>query len=865
MRTKPAQVGPLPAFNALTASASIIFPRRAMAPRYDQWQDQAWAFYDCADDQTEILTIDGWRTHDQLDTGTLVLTLDHDTGTSGWEPILDVHRYEVRDEPMLSMQMRHHSSLTTRNHRWPVLRQTYAQQRPTQRLGTVRTGRIRAWTTAGELAAEDQIITAAPNRDVPAEAKYADAFVELVAWFWTEGTIRADRTRPCVTIAQSQTVNPSYVARIRAALTALFGPRSDGTWPGRTAGPPRWREWRNPSSGCILFTLSVAAAASLLDVAPRKIVAPEFIRSLTAAQLLLFLEVSMLADGRIQSGMIGQKDPERLAGYELACILAGRTPHLTYCESARMWRLHDLPRTTATPRRRHREIVRYTGTVWCPTTGSGTWFARRNGTVYVTGNSIGELAYGVGWLANALSRVRLLAAEVVDGGDEPTPIGEGPAAELIARLAGGTGGQSALVQAMTTHLCVPGEFWLLGEAGDPLAGPAGTAMFSGAEAWTVRSADELRLSPRTSGAQGAYQVREGDKATAWRPLGPDSLVVRCWDPHPRWAWKADSPTRHALGALVELDMVNKRILATTMSRLASNGILLYDRMRLSVPTSTSPGEADVDPFAALLVDIATRGIADPASPEACIPIPIGYQIEDLTGVDPSMLMQVVRMDNAVTQELLAQRDSAVKRLAIVMDLPAETLLGLGSSNHWSAWAIEESAIKIHVSPLAETICHCLTTGYLTPALAAAGAPETGPNGGRVIVWYDPSEITARPDRSANVVEGYDRLEVSGTALRRELGIDEADAPDPAELAAMVVKRAVTVPALAASAITALGGPKLVADIAGAGGAPPAAPPKGDQIQPGAPARPPTGAPPAARTPAGPPVRNGAAASNSHRS
>jgi hypothetical protein len=31
--------------------------------------------------------------------------------------------------------------------------------------------------------------------------------------------------------------------------------------------------------------------------------------------------------------------------------------------------------------------VRYTGTVWCPTTANGTWLARRKGTVYFTGNS----------------------------------------------------------------------------------------------------------------------------------------------------------------------------------------------------------------------------------------------------------------------------------------------------------------------------------------------------------------------------------------------------------------------------------------------------------------------------------------------
>lgn len=443
-------------------------------------------------------------------------------------------------------------------------------------------------------------------------------------------------------------------------------------------------------------------------------------------------------------------------------------------------------------------------------------------------DSVGEFEFGVSWLANAMSRVRLVAAELAPGGDDPTPVEDGPAADLVARLAGGTGGQSQLLKSAAIHLTVPGEFWLLGETPAP-----NESMFTGAEeTWTIKSADELRVSPRKGPGPGAYDVREGDSATSWRRVDPDSLVVRCWSPHQRWSWKADSPARHALGALFELDVINKRIIATIMSRLASNGILLYDRERLSVPARSNPTEADVDPFAAMLVGIASRGIADPTSPEATIPIPIGYSIDDLTNVDPKVLMQLIQMDNKVDPALLAQRDSATRRLATCMNMPAEIILGMGDINHWGQWYTEESAIKVSVSPLAELISHCFSTGYLTPGLRAAGEDTVGPDGGKLIVWYDPSEITARPDRSGNATIAYDRFECSGAALRREMGIDEADAPDDAELAAMVLKRAVSVPALSASAIEALGGPRLVADIANAGGAPAISLP-GEPANPGA--------------------------------
>lgn len=416
-------------------------------------------------------------------------------------------------------------------------------------------------------------------------------------------------------------------------------------------------------------------------------------------------------------------------------------------------------------------------------------------------DSIGEFEYGVGWLAKMLSRVRLVVAELDPNGGEPIPL-EGPAADVLARLAGGTGGQAAMMSEFTVHLTVPGECWLLGEQ-DP-----GTRV----EIWSVKSADELKVASRRINGENVYQVREsdGEGPGAWRLVAPDSLVVRCWRSHPRWGWKPDSPGRHALSALFEIDVVNKRIIATLMSRLASNGILLYDKTRLSIPSRVNPaGPDEVDPFAQILVDVAGRGIADPASPEATIPIPIGYQIDDLQNVDPKTLMQLITLGNPLDDKLLAQRESAVRRLATSMDLPAEVLLGMGDVNHWGQAQIMDEAVKVHIVPIAEIIVHSLTVGYLLPMLEAVGLDTTGPNGGRIVVWYDPSEITTRPDKSANVLQAYDRLEATGDALRREVGLDESDAPLGPELQAQALKVLLrTNPTLAASALATLGGPTL---------------------------------------------------------
>src|SRR5690554_4961551 len=409
---------------------------------------------------------------------------------------------------------------------------------------------------------------------------------------------------------------------------------------------------------------------------------------------------------------------------------------------------------------------------------------------------LGEFERGVSWRANTMSRVRLLAAELMPGGEEPQPVDTGPAAEAVERLAGGTGGQAQLMKELTIHLSVPGEGWLVGETST-----------DGIEHWFVASADELRVGSRSR----QFELREGEDQKSWRPLSSNSLVVRFWKPHPRFRWRAVSDAFHAMSAMMELDLINKRITAEILSRLTSNGILLYDKGKLSFPPLQQPEGADqVDPFAAVLVEVASRGIQDPTSPEATIPIPIGYDLGDLTDVDPKILLQHVRLAEFLDEKLLTERDSAVKRLATSLDMPSEVLLGMSGLNHWGAWQVEESGIKVHIAPFAELVAFTLTTGYLIPYLKEANAELTGPNGGKLVVWYDPSEITVRPDRSNNTIAAYDRGEVSGRVLRREIGLSEnGDEMTPAEFREWLTRRvALTDPLAAASLLTSLGGPLI---------------------------------------------------------
>ena len=364
------------------------------------WNDIAY----CVDTETEALTTSGWKRYEQLQEGDLVVTLNHETGEAEWQPVEQINIFPAAPREMVSIEARGHSSLTTLNHRWPVER--------ARRTGTVRqrqeggrwaaTGRSastlalseRLFVTSETLTCWDRIPTAAPVINLPTTSIYSDAFVELVAWAWTEGHVARSRGKLAtgIVLCQSHLANPHLVERIRNCLTELYGsPRASLRFKETV---PTWRVYHaGPKTE---FRLNHVAGRQVLEVmsAPDKIVSPRFIASLTEAQLRRFVEVSILADGSTNgpTSAVTQGVEERLEALQIAATLLGRRTDRfqdtlrgtarfglrmsTSKRSLSFWPHH------ASPRR-----VEHDDVVWCPTTPTGTWLARRRGTIYFTGNS----------------------------------------------------------------------------------------------------------------------------------------------------------------------------------------------------------------------------------------------------------------------------------------------------------------------------------------------------------------------------------------------------------------------------------------------------------------------------------------------
>lgn len=400
----------------------------------------------------------------------------------------------------------------------------------------------------------------------------------------------------------------------------------------------------------------------------------------------------------------------------------------------------------------------------------------------------GQLHQALEWFANSVSQLKLVAAEAQSDEEDPVPLEDGPATEIVAQLAWDS---SSILRDLTVYKFVPGRGYLVGrEIGS-----------SKEISWCAYSADQVRLSPVTERIRKSnpevlpsYEVQEDNKR--WVPI--TGLVVPVRSPDPQFKWADTSPIQSQLGILREIDLYDREIISALVSRIANNGILFVPS-EVTFPTRPEFNDGR-DPFVRELIEAAQQAIKDPGSASAAIPqivrVPANF-------IDKFHHLVIAA---GVDEKILNARETALGNLADGLPMPRENVVGgMSGVNHWSGWLLEESAIKTYISPFAGEICADLTRGFLWPQLVNNRQPITGPNGGRLIVWFDTTRLAAKPDKSDKAIQAYDHDGITLAALVRELGFSESDMPNNSELRTQLLLKLVSQPNNALTAIEELTG------------------------------------------------------------
>jgi hypothetical protein len=368
----------------------------------------------------------------------------------------------------------------------------------------------------------------------------------------------------------------------------------------------------------------------------------------------------------------------------------------------------------------------------------------------------GELRFSAGRHAAALSQCRLYVAEVDDRGGAGEEVKDVKIQALSETMFGGPAAKAEALRTIGIDFYVGGECYIVAEG----------ATNPKSDIWYVVTANQIKKTgseykvkrPQTSGG-GTYVLKP-----------KRDLLLRAWTPHPRDNDLADSPTRSVLPNLREIERLTQLTFSQIDSRLISAGLLLF-------PAGTSfpkpNGEAGtLNDLMSMVLEVARAQLTGTGTAAGLVPIMAEVP------TDAAQKPEHLKFDTPLQGELEKKLEQAIRRLALGLDMDPNELLGMGSSNHWGAWQIDESSVKLFIQPVLARVCDALTQGYLVPALKALGVADPE----KYTLWFDVSPLAVRPNRFEDAGILYDKGIIDAEEYRRSGNFSSETKPDDKELA-----------------------------------------------------------------------------------
>jgi len=321
----------------------------------------------CFDERTKVLSENGWVGHNEIKEGDNVLTLNMDNGSVEWEQVDLIYRNDFNGE-LSQLKCQGFDALVTDNHRWPV-------EMPSGK---------RLMKETKDLKGHHKIYRAIKN-NIENEKIYDDWFVELAGWFLTDGAMVPDGNK--IWLCQSLSANEHKCNKIREIVKncADFYETSNKYHVGE------------PCDGVVCkWYIGGKEAKRLRELFPTRELNEKFLFQLTKDQQYLLYNSLVDGDGcRTKDGDKLRGTLKTIDAFLALCVLLGkratRTEEITvngtvvYKSYIQKDNGRYKPFTHVASLKKDK--VLYNGIVWCPHTKNNTLIAKRNGTVYYTGNT----------------------------------------------------------------------------------------------------------------------------------------------------------------------------------------------------------------------------------------------------------------------------------------------------------------------------------------------------------------------------------------------------------------------------------------------------------------------------------------------
>jgi len=355
----------------LTNKLALMFMR--LCERYGTRSN--WRGY-CVDDQTEALTQRGWLNADQITEQDMILSYSNDN--LKWSRIKSIYRndfdglmHKITTKTGIDMLVTPEHKLVTDRGLIPI----------------------------EYLLESDKIILMGNALNDYQNTKYSDEYVELIGWLVTEGNYSKGRD-----IRIYQNIGPK-ADRIRNCLTVL-----------NLNFKEHLRGDKNLS-----FSISRKDSADIIKQFPDKNLTMEFLLELTRDQRELLINTMIDGDGWRNGSYrrYVQKNKDHIDLFQALCAMTGHRSnihcgsHMSFNKMTSYYTMNIFTdrknQTNVACLNLHggkdngrsnlgsgkiyhpnKPTTYYKGKVWCPETEYGCFMARRNGTVYLTGNTYND-------------------------------------------------------------------------------------------------------------------------------------------------------------------------------------------------------------------------------------------------------------------------------------------------------------------------------------------------------------------------------------------------------------------------------------------------------------------------------------------
>lgn len=370
-------------------------------------------------------------------------------------------------------------------------------------------------------------------------------------------------------------------------------------------------------------------------------------------------------------------------------------------------------------------------------------------------HSIGQLKDAADRFSDLLSGVDVFVAEQSTEPDEgPKRTENSKATAAFDRLRENSDGINEIIREIVKHGLVAGECNLVGQ-GKTTEKP---------ERWWVASISEV---------EGSAPVKVLDPddpiSQKWIRLREDEdFIGRIWRRDMRYGGKADSPFRGILPDAEEYLIYSRALRATSKSRIARNGILVYNQ---DIEHAKRDEEDNESPLERDIRQAFLSPIVDEQNGSAVVPILVGVGQEQVENA-----FQYISLPRELDGEWLGLRKDALEHIAQGLPIPPEFLFGLSEATHWGAGQIEEFAFEHYFAPWATWAVNALTQVFLHPMLKT----ESGDDWKQYHVWFDAADLVVKSKQIEGANDAHERLAISDEYYRKIRDYPKDSAPNEDE-------------------------------------------------------------------------------------